>query len=86
MGLAGWRGIVRPFDAASQTEGVYGTSGTVQDYLDHQQLAPFFAMSERYGKLYQRMVEMSAVWQRVLSKTLSRRTALGLKGIWRVSE
>jgi len=30
----------------------------VQDYLDHQQLAPFFAMSERYGKLYQRMVEM----------------------------
>jgi len=41
-----------------KTEGIYGTSGTVQDYLDHQQLAPFFAMSERYGKLYQRMVEM----------------------------
>jgi Fe-S-cluster containining protein len=40
------------------TEGVYGTSGTVQDYLDHQHLAPFFAMSERYGKLYQTMVDV----------------------------
>ncbi len=40
-----------------KTEGVYGISGTVQDYLDHQQLAPFFEMSERYGRLYQRMVE-----------------------------
>jgi Fe-S-cluster containining protein len=41
-----------------KTEGLYGTSGTVQDYLDHQQLAPFFEMSERYGKLYQRMIDM----------------------------
>jgi Fe-S-cluster containining protein len=41
-----------------KTEGVYGKSGTVQDYLDHQQLAPFFEMSERYGKLYQRMIDM----------------------------
>jgi Fe-S-cluster containining protein len=40
------------------TEGVYGKSGTVQDYLDQQQLAPFFEMSERYGKLYQKMVGM----------------------------
>ncbi|MGA2057994.1 MAG: YkgJ family cysteine cluster protein [Bradyrhizobium sp.] len=40
------------------TEGSYGKSGTVQDYLDHQQLAPFFEMSERYGKLYQRMVDI----------------------------
>jgi uncharacterized protein len=39
-----------------KTEGVYGTSGTVQDYLDHQQLAPFFEMSARYGQLYQSMV------------------------------
>ena len=38
--------------------GVYGKSGTVQDYLDHQQLAPFFEVSERYGALYQRMVDM----------------------------
>ena len=29
----------------------------MQDYLDHQQLAPFFEMSERYGELYQKMVE-----------------------------
>jgi hypothetical protein len=41
-----------------RTEGVYGRSGTVQDYLDHQQLGPFFEMSERYGKLYQKMVDM----------------------------
>jgi uncharacterized protein len=41
-----------------KTEGVYAKSGTVQDYLDHQQLAPFFEMSERYGALYQRMVDM----------------------------
>ncbi len=41
-----------------KTEGVYGTSGTVQAYLDQQQLAPFFEMSERYGQLYQRMVDM----------------------------
>src|ERR1700674_6088971 len=41
-----------------KTEGVYGISGTVQDYLDQQQLAPFFEMSERYGKLYQKMVDM----------------------------
>ena len=41
-----------------KTEGVYGRSGTVQDYLDQQQLAPFFEISERYGKLYQRMVDI----------------------------
>jgi Fe-S-cluster containining protein len=41
-----------------KTEGVYATLGTVQDYLDHQQLAPFFEMSERYGKLYRRMVDI----------------------------
>lgn len=41
-----------------ETAGVYGKSLTVQDYLDHQHLAPFFEMSERYGKLYQSMVDM----------------------------
>lgn len=41
-----------------RTEGVYGKSGTVQDYIDQQPLAPFFAMSDRYGKLYQRMIEI----------------------------
>lgn len=42
----------------SQTAGVYGTSGVVQDYLDQQGLAPFFAMSDRYGAVYQRMVDL----------------------------
>jgi Fe-S-cluster containining protein len=41
-----------------KTDGVYGKSGIVQDYLDQQRLAPFFEMSERYGRLYQRMVDM----------------------------
>ena len=41
-----------------QTAGVYGKAGTVQGYLDNQGLAPFFDMSERYGKLYQRMVDV----------------------------
>jgi Fe-S-cluster containining protein len=41
-----------------QTAGVYGKAGTVQGYLDDQGLAPFFDMSERYGKLYQRMVDV----------------------------
>lgn len=43
-----------------QTAGVYGTSGVVQDYLDQQGLAPFFAMSDRYGAVYQRMVDLLA--------------------------
>jgi uncharacterized protein len=42
-----------------QTAGVYGKAGTVQAYLDNQGLAPFFDMSERYGKLYERMVDQS---------------------------
>ena len=41
-----------------KTEGVYGKSGTVQDYLDLQHLAPFFEISERYGKLYQKMLDL----------------------------
>jgi uncharacterized protein len=41
-----------------KSEGVYGNSRTVQDYLDHQQLEPFFEIGERYGKLYQRMVDL----------------------------
>lgn len=45
-------------DPHPETEGVYGKSGTVQDYIDHQQLAPFFEMSERYGRLYQKMVNL----------------------------
>src|SRR6185436_15777906 len=41
-----------------QTAGVYGTGGTVADYLHAQGLAPFFAMSDRYGALYDRMLEV----------------------------
>lgn len=41
-----------------QTDGVYGRGGIVQDYLDHQDVAPFFALSDRYGALYQRMVAL----------------------------
>jgi hypothetical protein len=39
-----------------QTAGVYGTRGTVADYLDSQGLAPYFAMGDRYGAVYDRMV------------------------------
>jgi uncharacterized protein len=38
-----------------QTAGVYGTHGTVDDYLTSQGLAPYFAMGDRYGELYDRM-------------------------------
>ena len=40
-----------------ETEGVYGTAGTVGAYLDAQGLAPYFAMSERYGVVYDRLLE-----------------------------
>ena len=39
-----------------QTAGIYGRAGTVQDYLDAQNLEPFFEMSEHYGKLYGHML------------------------------
>jgi uncharacterized protein len=39
-----------------QTAGLYGTQGTVNDYLTSQGLAPYFAMGDRYGELYDRMV------------------------------
>ena len=41
-----------------QTAGVYGDNGTVADYLAVQGLAPYFAMGDRYGALYERMVEL----------------------------
>ena len=40
-----------------ETAGVYGTGGTVGDYLDKQGVAPFFEMGDRYGAVYQRMVD-----------------------------
>lgn len=39
-----------------QTAGVYGTNGTVNDFLKSQGLPPYFAMGDRYGDLYDRMV------------------------------
>lgn len=41
-----------------QTAGVYGIQGTVDDYLTSQELAPYFAMADRYGELYDRMVAL----------------------------
>jgi Fe-S-cluster containining protein len=40
-----------------ETAGVYGTGGTVGDYLDKQGAAPFFEKGDRYGVVYQRMVD-----------------------------
>jgi Fe-S-cluster containining protein len=40
-----------------KTEGIYGTSATVADYLEQQGVAPFFDMGDRYGAVYQRMVD-----------------------------
>src|SRR5262249_57864122 len=39
-----------------KTAGVYGDKGTVADYLAAQGLAPYFAMGDRYGAVYERMV------------------------------
>ena len=39
-----------------QTAGIYGTSGTVDAFLTSQGLPPYFAMGDRYGALYDRMV------------------------------
>lgn len=41
-----------------QTEGVYGKSDTVQDYLDQQDVQRFFEMSDRYGALYAKMLAL----------------------------
>ena len=38
-----------------QTAGIYGTAGTVADFLESQGLAPYFTMADRYGELYERM-------------------------------
>jgi Fe-S-cluster containining protein len=40
------------------TAGIYGVSGTVARYLEGQGVGPFFAMGDRYGALYQRMVDV----------------------------
>jgi Fe-S-cluster containining protein len=40
-----------------KTEGIYGISATVADYLEQQGVGPFFDMGDRYGAIYQRMVD-----------------------------
>jgi uncharacterized protein len=42
-----------------QTAGVYGTNGTVDAFLTSQGLPPYFAMSDRYGEIYDRMVAVT---------------------------
>ena len=39
-----------------QTAGIYGSDGTVWDYLAAQGVEPYFAAGDRYGDLYDRMV------------------------------
>jgi uncharacterized protein len=39
-----------------QTAGIYGTNGTVEAFLTAQGLGPYFAMADRYGAVYDRMV------------------------------
>jgi Fe-S-cluster containining protein len=45
-----------------QTAGIYGSRGTVNDYLTSQGLPPYFVMGDRYGELYDRMV---AIMERI---------------------
>ena len=48
----------------TETEGVYGASATVDNYLRQQGVAPFFEMGDRYGAVYQRMVDVLKIWIR----------------------
>jgi hypothetical protein len=54
------------------TTGVYGANGTVAGYLERQGAATFFAMGDRYGALYSRMVD---VLETLDPEELDRRTA-----------
>ncbi len=40
-----------------ETAGVYGAEGLVADYLEKQGVAPFFAMGDRYGAVYAKMID-----------------------------
>ena len=62
-----------------QTAGVYGTSGTVADYLAAQGLAPYFAMGDRYGELYDRMV---AIMERTSTRTTTPSDATSVGWPW----
>src|SRR5207253_2475897 len=41
-----------------QTAGVYGSNGTVADWIAAQGLEPYFEMNERFTALYHRMVDV----------------------------
>lgn len=41
-----------------QTAGIYGTRGTVDEFLTLQGLPQYFALADRYGAIYDRMVEV----------------------------
>jgi uncharacterized protein len=43
-----------------KTEGVYGAGATVGAYLEQQGAASFFEMGDRYGAVYQRMIDRLA--------------------------
>jgi uncharacterized protein len=53
-----------------RTAGIYGKSGTVQDYLDQQGVQPLFDVGDRYGALYAKML---ALLERLDSNELDRR-------------
>jgi hypothetical protein len=55
-----------------QTAGIYGDRGTVGDYLEAQGVAPYFAMGDRYGVLYERM---TALLERAAPEESERRYA-----------
>lgn len=60
-----------------QTQGVYGRDRIVQDYLDHQGVAPFFALSDRYGAVYRKMVDLlGALDSAELDKRAAHRAAI----------
>ena len=40
-----------------ETEGVYGAAGTVGEFLANQGVAPYLEMVDRYGEVYDRMVD-----------------------------
>ncbi len=59
------------------SEGVYGAAATVEAYLDQQDVAPLFAMSERYGALYARMLEaLETIDPLEIERKPERRTAV----------
>ena len=55
-----------------QTAGLYGTRGRVDDFLKAQGIPPYFAMGDRYGALYDRMV---AIMERLDPTETSERRA-----------